>query len=131
MISYCSRHCPVGKCTYLRAESSCTDTTHNTTTDSNTIVDHSLRLTLLSRSYSFIHRNEENLIAKWTSGMDRNRYEADSGWKYKRYFNLLHSTIDKYNILPENTYNIDKKGFIIGLIEKSKRVFSRQMWEKG
>jgi hypothetical protein len=27
----------------------------------------------------FIHRNEENLITKWTSGMDRNRHEADSG----------------------------------------------------
>jgi hypothetical protein len=27
----------------------------------------------------FIHRDEENLITKWTSGMDRNRHEADSG----------------------------------------------------
>jgi hypothetical protein len=42
--------------------------------------------------------------------MNRNRYEADSEWKYKRYFNLLHSTIDKYNILPKNTYNMDEKG---------------------
>jgi hypothetical protein len=79
----------------------------------------------------FFHRNEENLIAKWTSGMDRNRHEADLGWKYKRYFNLLHSTMDKYNILPENTYNMDEKGFMMGSIGKSKRVFSRQMWEKG
>jgi hypothetical protein len=59
--------------------------------------------------------------------MDRNRHEADLEWKYKRYFNLLHSTMDKYNILPENTYNMDEKGFIIGALRKSKRVFSRQM----
>jgi hypothetical protein len=79
----------------------------------------------------FIHRNEENLITKWTSRMDRNRHEVDSGWKYKRYFNLLHSTMDEYNILPENTYNMDEKGFMMGVLGKSKRVFSRQMWEKG
>jgi hypothetical protein len=38
--------------------------------------------------------------------------------------------MDKYNILPENTYNMDEKGFMMGSIGKSKRVFSRQMWEK-
>jgi hypothetical protein len=59
--------------------------------------------------------------------MDRNRYEADSEWKYKRYFNLLHSIMDKYNILPENTYNMDEKGFIMRALGKSKRVFSRQI----
>jgi hypothetical protein len=79
----------------------------------------------------FIHRNEDHLITKWTSGMDRNRHEADLGWKYKRYFNLLHTTMDRYNILPENTYNMDEKGFMMGSVGKSKRVFSRQMWEKG
>jgi hypothetical protein len=79
----------------------------------------------------FIHRHEDDLVSKWTSGMDRNRHEADSGWKYECYFNLLHSTIDKYDILPENTYNMDEKGFMMGSIGKSKRVFSRQMWDKG
>jgi hypothetical protein len=39
--------------------------------------------------------------------------------------------MDEYNILPKNTYNIDEKGFMIGALRKSKRVFSRQMWEKG
>jgi hypothetical protein len=29
MIFYCSRHCPVGKCNYLGAESSCTSEQHN------------------------------------------------------------------------------------------------------
>lgn len=43
MTFYCSRHCPVGKSTYLWAESSCTRTSYNTITDSNTSVDPSLR----------------------------------------------------------------------------------------
>jgi hypothetical protein len=35
--------------------------------------------------------------------------------------------MDKYNILPKNTYNMDEKGFIMGALGKSKRVFSRQI----
>jgi hypothetical protein len=31
---------------------------------------------------------------------------------------------------PRHTYNIDKKGFLIGITGRSKRVFSRQMWER-
>ena len=31
----------------------------------------------------------------------------------------------QYNILPENTYNMDEKGFLIGILQKTKRVFSK------
>ena len=30
----------------------------------------------------------------------------------------------------ENTYNMDKKGFMIGTTARTKHVFSRRMWEK-
>jgi hypothetical protein len=77
----------------------------------------------------FVERNKDQLITKWTSGMDRNRHQADSGHKYSLYFDLLEWKISEYSVLPENTYNMDEKGFMIVTIGKSKRVFSRALWE--
>jgi hypothetical protein len=35
----------------------------------------------------------------------------------------------EYNVEPRHAYNIDEKGFLIGLLTRSKRAFSRQIWE--
>jgi hypothetical protein len=40
--------------------------------------------------------------------------------EYNLYFNLLYKKIKYYGILPSNTYNIDKKGFIIGITDALK-----------
>jgi len=77
----------------------------------------------------FINRNKHHLVAKWVRGLDRTRSKADSGDKYKLYFDLLHRKMREYNILPQNCYNIDEKGFATGILRNSKRVFSRQQWE--
>jgi hypothetical protein len=61
--------------------------------------------------------------------MDRNRHEADSEQMYSLYFDLLEWKISEYSVLPNNTYNMDEKGFMIGKIGRSKRVFSRALWE--
>jgi hypothetical protein len=63
--------------------------------------------------------------------MDSNRHRADSEAKYKLYFDLLHSKIEEYSVEPRHTYNMDEEGFLIGIIGRSKRVFSRQEWESG
>jgi hypothetical protein len=57
-------------------------------------------------------------------------HQADSEAKYKLYLNLLHGKTEEYEVLPENTYNIDEKGFMIGVTGRSKRIFSRANWEK-
>ena len=62
--------------------------------------------------------------------MDRNRHQADSGFKYKLYCDLLHQKMEEYNVEPRNTYNMDEKGFLIGVTGRSKRVFTRRQWEK-
>ena len=62
--------------------------------------------------------------------MDANYYYADSYDKYKLYFNLLHSKIAKPKVDSCHMYNIDKKGFMIGLTARTKHVFSRRMWDK-
>ena len=62
--------------------------------------------------------------------MDANRHNADSGHKYKLYFDLLQQKISKYNVELRHTYNMDEKGFMIGIIGRSKRVFSKRQWKK-
>jgi hypothetical protein len=36
----------------------------------------------------------------------------------------------QYEVQPQHTYNMDEKGFLISIIGRSKRIFSRQMWER-
>lgn len=62
--------------------------------------------------------------------MDEVRHAADNSDKYSAYFRLLHSKINKYNVRADDTYNIDKKGFAISLVAKSKRIFSCRLYKK-
>jgi hypothetical protein len=78
----------------------------------------------------FLNRNKDDLMSKWTMSMDPNRHQADSGFKYKLYFDLLHHKMDEYDVEARNTFSMDKKGFLIGLTSRSKQVFTRRQWEK-
>ena len=62
--------------------------------------------------------------------MDVVRHQADLRRKYKLHFNLLHNKIVQYEVEPHNIYNIDEKGFMIGVMGRSKRVFSQLQWEQ-
>jgi hypothetical protein len=35
----------------------------------------------------------------------------------------------EYNVEPRNTYNMDEKGLAIGITKRTKRVFSKAVWE--
>ena len=78
----------------------------------------------------FLKRHSGLLTNKYVNGMDRNRVRADSHDKYKAYFELLHSKMSKYNIPPDRIYNMDEKGFLLGQLSKSKRVFSKAKWDR-
>jgi hypothetical protein len=58
------------------------------------------------------------------------RHLADSETKYRLYFNLIYLKMVQYNVELRYTYNMDEKGFLMGVITRTKRVFSRLMWEK-
>jgi hypothetical protein len=77
----------------------------------------------------FNHHNHDHLISKWSAGIDVVRHRADSERKYKLYFDLLHHKIVQYNVRPCNMYNMNEKGFMIGVTGRSKQVFSRAQWE--
>jgi hypothetical protein len=63
--------------------------------------------------------------------MDLNRKRADSAYKYSRYFDLLARKLDKYNMDPGNIYNIDEKGFLIRMLLKGLRIFSKRKYKQG
>jgi hypothetical protein len=79
----------------------------------------------------YIQRHNVHLISRWATGMDRLRYQADSQSKYSLYFELLRSKLSQYNIEPRHTYNIDEKGFLLGVLTRSKRIFSRRLYKEG
>jgi hypothetical protein len=68
----------------------------------------------------FIEHNKDHLISKWTKGMDTVYYYADSKAKYNQFFDLLCRKIIQYEVEPAHTYNVDEKGFAIGVIGKQK-----------
>ena len=76
----------------------------------------------------FLHRHEDVLITAWTTPMESGRHKADSGDKYRLYFELAHSKIAEYELEAEHTYNMDEKGFAIGVIGKSKRIFDKKLY---
>jgi hypothetical protein len=79
----------------------------------------------------FVQRHQRELITRWSTGIDRSRHIADSISKYDLYFKLLGRKLKKYNIVPQNIYNIDEKGFLLGVVTRSKRIFSKRMYEAG
>jgi hypothetical protein len=79
----------------------------------------------------FVQQHPEQLISKWTTAMDNSRHKADSGRKYSLYFDLLREKIEQYRVEPRHTYNMDEKGFMLGVVGRSKRIFSRASYEEG
>jgi hypothetical protein len=55
---------------------------------------------------------------------------ADTHHKYDLYFQLLRGKMREHDIQPRNTYNMDEKGFFIGIGARAKRVFSKQVWQQ-
>ena len=48
----------------------------------------------------------------------------------QQWFDDLHTTIEKYNILPENIYNMDETGFAIEEREVSRVIINVRIWQQ-
>ncbi|KAF2862531.1 hypothetical protein K470DRAFT_291444 [Piedraia hortae CBS 480.64] len=79
----------------------------------------------------FVERNRKNLDCRYLNGIDLLRHKADSRESYRAYFEVLEKKIQGLEIQPENVYNMDEKGFLIGKGQKTKRVFNRNHYEQG
>ena len=79
----------------------------------------------------FVQRHRDALDSRYLNSLDLERHQADSVTSYERYFSTIREKMDEYQILPENTYNMDEKGFLIGRITKARRVFSKHLKASG
>lgn len=79
----------------------------------------------------FLKRHDISIVLKSTTAIDSSRKRADLAFKYKLYFELLRDKIDQYDIQLRLTYNMDEKGFLIGILSRVKRIFSRSRYETG
>lgn len=77
----------------------------------------------------FTKRNAELLISAWTTGIDSNRHKADSLAKYELYFKLLQEKIKQHQVETQNIYNMDEKGFLLGITSRTKRIFDRPLYQ--
>lgn len=78
----------------------------------------------------FLHRHHDHLISRFAPKIDRVRHQADSLDKYDSYFDLLHQKMEQHRIQRRLTFNMDEKGFMIGVDAPSKRLFSKMVWVK-
>ena len=79
----------------------------------------------------FLKRHNIDLVSRYTSSMDVARKRADSAFKYTLYFELLKRKMEEYKIDPRLIYNIDEKGFLIGVLLKMKKIFSKRRYDEG
>jgi hypothetical protein len=79
----------------------------------------------------FVQRYPDLLKPKLVTTIDRNCHKADSELKYKLYFELLRDILNQYKVEPRHIYNMDEKGFMLGVGSRSKRIFSRASLEGG
>lgn len=78
----------------------------------------------------FFYRNKDILVTAWTTPMKPGCHQADSDIKYRQYFELLHHKVVQYKLEREPTYDMDKKGFAIGVTGRSKRIFGKVLYGK-
>ena len=70
---------------------------------------------------SFLNRHPK-VSSKFGSNLDRQRALAGSPEPITDYFHKLKKALKEYDFLPENIYNMDEKGFMLGMSSRSKFV---------
>ena len=78
----------------------------------------------------WLKAHSDKVISHFSTGLNINRKRADSALKYTLYFTLISQKIEQYNLSPEQIYNIDKKGFMLRVTTKQKRIFTQHKYEQ-
>ena len=77
-------------------------------------------------SHRFCKRWANVLESRYLKGYDAARQKADRKDSLEQYFALVKQKIQEYDIQDQNIYNIDEKGFLIGYLTKTKRIFTKE-----
>jgi hypothetical protein len=78
-------------------------------------------------SIGFKARHKDILDCRYLNTIDLVRHKADSKVSYSQYFTILRQKMEQYNIQAQNCYNIDEKGFLIGYLQKVRRIFPKAL----
>jgi hypothetical protein len=78
----------------------------------------------------FNARHKDVLDRKYLNAIDLSRHKAESAASYRQYFSILRQKIGQYRTQPQNCYNMDEKGILIGHLQKVKRVFPRALMRR-
>lgn len=81
-------------------------------------------------STGFKARHKDVLDSRYLNTIDLARHKADSEALYRQYFTILRQRMDQYSIQPQNSYNMDEKGFLIGHLQKVKRIFPKALMQQ-
>lgn len=57
--------------------------------------------------------------------MEKHRHKTESGEHSRLYFEFEHHKMAQCDLEPAHTYNMVEKGFTIGIIGRSKRMFAK------
>ncbi|KAF7571788.1 hypothetical protein PtrM4_092880 [Pyrenophora tritici-repentis] len=75
-------------------------------------------------AHRILHPHQETELLKHITTLTERRA------KYSLYFELLHSKMKEYNVEPSHIFNMDEKGFMIGVTGRSKRVFDKRIYDR-
>ena len=79
----------------------------------------------------FVGRHRSELESAYLNNLDLERHRADSVHSYEVHFNTINQKIQQYQISEDNIYNMDEKGFLLGRLNKVRRIFSRDLKGSG
>jgi len=80
---------------------------------------------------NFKRRHAAEIASDFLEPIDSSRNSADSWYKVNKYFELMQKKMQEYEFEPQNVYNMDEKGFLIGVTQKSRRIFTKRWKETG
>jgi hypothetical protein len=81
-------------------------------------------------SASFKARHKDILDCRYLNTIDLARHKADSEASYSQYFTIPRQKMEQYSIQPRNCYNMDEKGFLIGHLQKVRRIFPKALMQQ-
>ena len=73
----------------------------------------------------FIKHHKNKIKLSYLALADIACKRADNPYQYKLFYELLKEKIEKYKIEVHNMYNMDEKGFLIGVLNKGKRIYTK------
>ena len=79
-------------------------------------------------SSRFVDRHRDVLDSKFLDTLDLARHKSGTRSSVQAYFNTVEQKIEEYGITFDNVYNMDEKGFMVGHLQKTKRIFTKDSY---